>query len=56
MREQNNHKIIKIEDSPLIEESKDFNKNAPTKNVANDTALDVDGVSGYVLSSVKKEN
>lgn len=55
MREQNNHKIIKIEDSPLIEESKDFNKNAPTKNVANDTALDVDGVSGYVLSSVKRK-
>lgn len=54
MREQNNHKIIKIEDSPLIEESKDFNKNAPTKNVANDTAIDVDGVSGYVLSSVKR--
>ena len=55
MREQNNHKIIKIEDSPLIEESKDFNKNAPTKNVANDTAIDVDGVSGYVLSSVKRK-
>ena len=55
MKEQNNHKIIKIEDSPLIEESKDFNKNAPTKNVANDTAIDVDGVSGYVLSSVKRK-
>ena len=55
MREQNNHKRIKIEDSPLIEESKDFNKNAPTKNVANDTAIDVDGVSGYVLSSVKRK-
>ena len=55
MKEQNNHKIIKIEDGPLIEESKDFNKNAPTKNVANDTAIDVDGVSGYVLSSVKRK-
>lgn len=55
MKEQNNDKLIKIEDSPLIEESKDFNKNAPIKNIANDTAIDVDGVSGYVLSSVKRK-
>lgn len=55
MKEQNNNKLIKIEDSPLIEESKDFNKNAPIKNIANDTAIDVDGVSGYVLSSVKRK-
>lgn len=55
MKEQNNDKIIKIEDSPLIEESKDFSKNAPIKNIANDTAIDVDGVSGYVLSSVKRK-
>ena len=40
MKEQNDDKLIKIEDSPLIEESKDFNKNAPIKNIANDTAID----------------
>lgn len=55
MKEQNNDKLIKIEDSPLIEESKDFNKNAPIQNVEKDTAIDVDGVSGYVLSSVKRK-
>lgn len=55
MKEQNNDKIIKIDDSPLIVESDDFNKNAPIQNVEKDTAIDVDGVSGYVLSSVKRK-
>lgn len=55
MKEQNNDKIIKIDESPLIVESDDFNKNAPIQNVEKDTAIDVDGVSGYVLSSVKRK-
>ena len=59
MKEQNNDKLIKIEDSPLIEESKDFNKNAPIKNIANDTAtaakelMDID-VSSLPTDDAKK--
>lgn len=55
MKEQNNDKILQINDNPLIEETDDFGKNAPIKDIENDTAIDVDGVSGYVLSSVKRK-
>lgn len=50
MKEQNNEKIIKIDDSPLIEESKDFYKNAPIRNVESDTSVEADGTSGYIFS------